>query len=106
MGFHIEVDREVGSARVRPVGELDLATVDQLDARLSALRAEGVGSLVLDLRGLTFMDSTGLSLAWRWSLASERDGFDFAVVRGGRPIRRLFELSGMERRLRFVDPDR
>jgi anti-sigma B factor antagonist len=103
--FHIEVDREDSVARVRPVGDLDLATVGDLDARLEQLRAQGVRQLVLDLRGLTFMDSTGLSLTARWSAEAARDGFDFGLVRGSRPIRRLFELTGMDSRLPFVEPD-
>jgi anti-anti-sigma factor len=103
--FRIEVDREDGVARVRPVGELDLATVRDLEARLAELRGEGVRRVVLDLRELTFMDSTGLSLTMRWSIESARDGFDFAVVPGSRQIRRLFELTGMDGRLPFVQPD-
>lgn len=103
--FHIRVDRKDGSACVRPVGELDLATVGELDGRLEALRAEGVRQVVLDLRGLTFMDSTGLSLTARWSAEAARDGFDFALVAGSRPVRRLFALTGLDRRLPFVDPD-
>ena len=103
--FHIEVDRKDGAARVRPVGELDLGTIEELDARLSELRAEGLRRLVVDLRELTFMDSTGLSLTVRWSLESERDGFDFALVSGPGQVRRLFELTGMERELPFVEPD-
>jgi anti-anti-sigma factor len=103
--FHIEVERQDGAARVRPVGDLDLATADRLDARLRELRAAGVRRVVLDLRALDFMDSSGLSLTLRWSLASQEDGLDFALVPGGRPIRRLFQLSGMEPRLPFLEPE-
>jgi anti-sigma B factor antagonist len=103
--FHIEVSREDGEACVKPVGELDLATVRRLDARLEELRAEGVRQVVLDLRGLTFMDSTGLSLTVRWYEESRRDGFDLTLVQGEGAVRRLFELTGMEGRLPFVEPD-
>jgi hypothetical protein len=51
------------------------------------------------------MDSTGLSLTLRWSLEASRDGFDFSLVRGEGAIRRLFELTGMDHRLPFRDPD-
>jgi anti-sigma B factor antagonist len=101
----IDVDTERDRVHVRPVGELDLATVPRLDDELTRLRETGVRELVLDLRGVTFMDSTGLSLTLRWSLAANRDGFDFSLVRGQGPIRRLFELTGMDRRLPFVDPE-
>jgi anti-sigma B factor antagonist len=103
--FSIDVERGTECVRVRPVGELDLATVPRLEAELARLRDAGVRSLMLDLRGLTFMDSTGLSLTLRWSLEASRDGFDFSLVRGEGAIRRLFELTGMDHRLPFRDPD-
>jgi anti-anti-sigma factor len=103
--FRIDVEREPGRARVRPVGELDLATVPTLEQELTRVRESGVPAVVLDLRGLTFMDSTGLSLTLRWALEASRDGFDFSLVRGEGAIRRLFELTGMDRRLPFVDAE-
>jgi anti-sigma B factor antagonist len=103
--FRIEVEREPGRVRVRPVGELDLATVSTLERELARVRESGVDCVVLDLRGLTFMDSTGLSLTLRWALESSRDGFDFSLVRGEGAIRRLFELTGMDRRLPFREAD-
>jgi anti-sigma B factor antagonist len=103
--FHIDVERDPDRVRVRPVGELDLATVPTLEQELARWRESGVGCVVLDLRGLTFMDSTGLSLTLRWALEASRDGFDFSLVRGEGAIRRLFELTGMDRRLPFLEAD-
>jgi anti-sigma B factor antagonist len=103
--FRIDLEREPAGVRVRPVGELDLATVPSLEHELERVRASGATSVVLDLRGLTFMDSTGLSLTLRWSLEASRDGFDFSLVRGEGAIRRLFELTGMDRRLPFRDAE-
>ena len=103
--FKIDVEREPGVARVRPAGELDMATVAQLDRQLSELRAAGMGRVVLDLRGLTFMDSTGLSVLLRWARDAAQDGFDFGVVRTDGPVNRLFELAGVEHHLPFVEPE-
>jgi anti-anti-sigma factor len=103
--FNIDVQRLAGLARVRPAGELDMATVARLDRRLSELRAAGVRRLVVDLRDLTFMDSTGLSVLLRWARDAAQDGFDFGVVRTGGPVNRLFELAGVEHHLPFVEPE-
>jgi anti-sigma B factor antagonist len=103
--FRIDVEREPGRIRVRPVGELDLATVPALEQELARVRDSATRCVVLDLRGLTFMDSTGLSLALRWSLEASRDGFDFSLVRGEGAVRRLFELTGMDGRLPFQDAE-
>ena len=48
--------------RVAPFGELDIATVDKLQAEVSQLLETGFAKIVLDLRGVRFLDSTGLRL--------------------------------------------
>ena len=58
---------------------------------------------MIDLRELEFMDSTGLTLLTRWSLGSERDGYDLALVAGPDRIQRLFELTGLITHFQFVD---
>ncbi len=57
---------------------------------------------MLDLRGLTFMDSTGLSLLTRWNLEARRDGFNFALVAGSERVQRLFELTALSEYFTFV----
>jgi anti-sigma B factor antagonist len=103
--FRLEVERDRDPARVRPIGELDLGTVDRVERALHALRDAGVGRVVLDLRGLTFMDSSGLSLTLRWSVAAAHDGFAFSLIPGAAPIQRVFELAGMAGRLHFHAPE-
>ena len=61
--FAVEVQRRDAVAIVRPRGELDLVTVETLRAALDGI--ESTGRLVLDLRGLSFIDSTGLHCWWR-----------------------------------------
>jgi anti-sigma B factor antagonist len=101
--FHCESGRNGGTAWVRPVGELDLDTVPQLEEALAAMRAEA-RRLVLDLRGLTFMDSTGLRLVIRWDGEARRDGFEFAIVPGSEVVQRVIRLTGMDDQLTFADP--
>ena len=82
-----------------PVGEIDLATVDGLAQALDAAREEA-GSVVLDLREVSFMDSAGLRLV----LEASRRGRAFAVVRGPREVQRVFDLVGLdEGRLTMLD---
>ena len=58
--FRCDVSRQGATATVRALGELDLATVPVLDDQLAELRDAGSRRLILDLRGLDFIDSTGL----------------------------------------------
>jgi anti-anti-sigma factor len=99
-----EIARNGRVAWVRPFGELDLDTVHRVEAALEELRAEGSIDVVLDLRGLTFMDSTGLRLVIRWDTAARADGFRFGIVPGEDVVQRVFRLTGMEDHLTLADP--
>ncbi len=99
--FRVEVqaDREV--VRVSPVGELDLATVDQVEGHIRELRATGFRHIVVDLRRLTFLDSTGLRLLLSLDAAARGDGLDLTLIPGGPAVQRVFELCGVPDRLPF-----
>ena len=101
--FHCRTEQRGEAAYVRPYGELDLLTVPDLDEQLRAALDGGSRRVVLDLRGLSFMDSTGISLVTRWNLESERDGFQFALIQGDERVRRLFELTALTDYFVFVD---
>ena len=89
--FRIEVVPDRESVFLALVGELDLATAPVLAEEIAELRARGFARVVLDLRSLAFMDSTGLGLICG-ELERASDG-SFAVVPGDGEPRRLLELS-------------
>lgn len=101
--FRCTVERAGSRAVVRPAGDLDLGTAETVDARLREAREAGADELVLDLREVTFLGSTGLRLVLSWSRSSRADGFEFALVRGPRPVERIFELTRVSDSLQFVD---
>jgi len=82
-------------------GELDLAVVDDVRARLDALRGEQ-RPVLLDLDGLTFMDSTGIRLVLESVRHAERDGWRFQVTRGSNAVRRIFEAAHIDDRLPYA----
>lgn len=102
--FTCEVVRNGGHDWVRPTGDLDLDTVHRVESALGTLREEGSGDLVLDLRGLTFMDSTGLRLVIRWHATARDEGFRFAIVPGPDVVQRVFRLTGMDAHLAVAEP--
>jgi anti-sigma B factor antagonist len=59
--------------------------------------------IVLDLRGLEFMDSTGLHALLRIANSSHDSGRRFALIRGPDQVHRLFELTGLAETLTIVD---
>jgi anti-sigma B factor antagonist len=78
-----------------------VATAPVVEARLRELREAGHKRVVLDLGGLSFMDSSGVSLAVRWARDASADGFDFALLPGMPNVQRVFELTGLADRLPF-----
>lgn len=99
-GAHVEHDRVI----VTPRGELDLATVAQLEAELVRARSSG-RAVVLDLRQLTFMDSTGLHLLLRFDADSRSWGQSFEIIDADGPIARLLTIVGVRDRFRHAEPN-
>ena len=93
--FRCEVDPDRETVIVRPVGELDLATAPIVDTQLSELVAAGFDSLVLDLRKLRFVDSTGLRLLLAWDRKSRAAGIELRVVPGPPAVQRIFDVAGL-----------
>ena len=87
--------------RLLLAGELDIASAPILEATIASLCDNGTTRIVLDLRDLTFMDSTGL----RALLAADRlcaaNGQTFSLAGASPPVQRLFELTGVSGALQF-----
>jgi anti-sigma B factor antagonist len=91
-----------GRVVVVPRGELDLATAPDLEAVLRARLDDG-RRVVVDLRELAFMDSTGLRVLVA-AHARAGDG-RFAIVRppAGSPVAKLLAIAGVEQQLEVLD---
>ncbi len=100
--FRVEVHDGEDPVRVAPVGELDLATGGELEARLSELLEAGVRDVVLDLRELRFIDSAGIRLILVADKAARAEGRGFAVISGPPVVQRVLEISGLISHLRFL----
>jgi anti-sigma B factor antagonist len=86
------------------VGELDLATAPELDAIAERVCSEGARELVLDLRELSFIDSTGLRAILVTRERCEGHGCELFLTPGPPAVERLFDLTGMRSQLRFREP--
>ena len=84
------------------VGEVDLATVDQLTTELDAAYDEGSANDLVDLTGTSFMDSTGLKTLVMAQRRYQDDGRSFAIQVNGGPVSRLIDLSGLESSITVV----
>jgi anti-sigma B factor antagonist len=99
-----QTTRNGSVAVVAPTGELDLSGATILETELDRLAEDPeLGAVVLDLRGLEFMDSSGLRLVVLADMRAREAGRRFALIRGGDTVHRVFEITRMSERLDFVD---
>jgi anti-sigma B factor antagonist len=111
----IRARREPGCVVVTVAGEVDIATVARLRARLSALAVGGV-PLVADLDQVSFIDATGLGALAGAARQATAQGSSMYVVCARPQTRRLFRVTGLDRQiplardlaevLRALDPGR
>lgn len=91
-----------GGVQLALSGELDLATLPALEQELDRV-VPPEKRLVLDLRRLQFIDSSGLHALLRADRRLSDVGGQLTIVRGPRAVERLFSLTGLNTRLRIVD---
>ncbi|MBV9002507.1 MAG: STAS domain-containing protein, partial [Solirubrobacterales bacterium] len=96
--------RSQGKATIITVsGELDLASSPALQEELDRVAASETQRLIIDLRALDFMDSTGLSVLVRAHQRAEEQGRELAMVKGPQQVQRLLSLTGVADRLTVAD---
>ena len=95
---------EPDAVRVAVSGELDLSSALVFEEELRRIEENSATPLlVLDLRSLKFMDSTGLRLILSAHARAINRGRKLAIVEGGEAIRRIFRITGVLERLNVVD---
>jgi anti-sigma B factor antagonist len=97
--FRVETRPTRDRVVVAPIGELDFATVPTVHEAIAQLREVSWPCIVLDLRAVTFMDSSGAHLIARLSDAAEIEGFELSIVDGPANVMRVLEVTGISRRL-------
>ena len=92
----LEHARQKDTLLVRIRGELDHYSAEQVRTELDELIAdERIQHLVIDMKGLTFMDSSGIGvLIGRYRTLARRRG-TLSVQNMSPLIERIFQLSGL-----------
>lgn len=82
-------------------GELDMVSGPELRAALTRVCVEGAGTVVLDLSGLTFMDSTGIHAVRLTRELCAEHGCELRMIPGPAQVQRVFEIVGLLDQLPF-----
>ena len=104
--LEVTTEQHPGQTRVVLVGELDIATTQELENELTAIEADSPGVLVLDMRRVEFVDSTGLRALIAADERARSEGRRLAIVQGPNAVERLLSVTQLDQRLDVVDdPD-
>lgn len=90
------IDARNGVTSIDLTGELDMATVPMLNDKLTAVEQDGSKAIVLDLRDLRFIDSSGLHELVEAYRRSETNGHRLMLVGANLSTRRLCQITGTE----------
>ena len=87
-------------------GELDIATVDDVQRRVAAAERQAPPLLVIDLSSLTFVDSSGVRILLLADDRARADGRRLAVRLGTGPALRVFVALGLVEKFEVLPPRR
>ena len=99
MDLVVLVDEREGWAVVRATGDLDLTTAPRLREQVVQLVTGGQPSVVLDLDGVDFVDSTGLGVIVGLLKRTRSQGGDLRLVSTRRSLHKILELTSLDRAL-------
>jgi anti-sigma B factor antagonist len=101
--FNVVAEEMEGGVRLALSGELDISTGMRLDEELKRWEADEPGLMVIDLRRLEFMDSSGLRTLIAADSRARDGGRRLVIVQGPDVVKRVFRVTRLDERLEIVD---
>jgi anti-sigma B factor antagonist len=101
--FDVTSEQRGDTVHLRLSGELDISSAPKVEDELARVEPERPELIVLDLRHLAFMDSTGLRLLIAADTRARQQDRRLAIVKGPEPVQRVFRITRLEERLEIVD---
>lgn len=89
-------DDGTDTMRVAVAGAIDVSSAFDFDDALRRVERDAPGQLVVDLRGLEFMDSAGLARLVALHTRCRRASRRLTLVRGPRVVERLLSLARLD----------
>jgi len=98
-----EAHRDDSMVRLALAGEFDLSNATQVEDAIKDVERESPELIVLDLRELTFMDSTGLRVMVSADARARDKSRRLVVVQGPESVHRVFRITGLDDHLDIVE---
>ena len=99
--FEVDAEQRSGEVLIRLSG--DLTSLRSM--RLTSAQSNGNRNVRIDLRGLKFIDSSGIRLLLKAYERAQSNGHELCIIRGSERIQRVFALSDLDGRLPFCDDE-
>ena len=93
--LEVAVRSEGGETRIELRGELSLASYDELERALRIADRDDASRIVIDLAGLTAIDSTGIGCMVHAVERAHEAGAEVAIVQGPKAVQGVFEMVGL-----------
>jgi anti-anti-sigma factor len=101
--FDVTREQHGDSVHLRLSGELDISSAAKVEDELARIEPDRPSTIVLDLRSLAFMDSTGLRLLIAADTRARSEERRLLIVKGPEAVQRVFRITRLEERLELVD---
>lgn len=101
--LNFKSEEEDGRAYIALTGELDISSMDMVDEELRRLEANRPHVGIVDLRELTFLDSTGLKALAQANQRADEEQRRLVIVRGPERVQLILQWTGFEQSLDIVD---
>ena len=96
--LEITIERTDGEVAVVLAGEIDVAMAPRLESCLADLRERGERTVIVDLAGVTFIDSTGLHVLVSANNRLRQDGGSVVLRSPQERVGRLLDMTGLRER--------
>jgi len=99
--FSVHTERNGGTVRLKPSGELDIAAVADFDRSFDEAVEQAPDAIVVELSQVTFIDSSGLRALL---LLAERYKGNLSMTLGSPAVERIIEITGTRVQLPLIEP--
>lgn len=100
--LRIDIDRWGATTSVALTGDVDIASAEAATGALRDALTGDATVVVLDLAGVTFMDSTGVHMVLDGSALARDRGVRLVVLPAAPEVHAVFGLAGVAHRVRFT----
>jgi anti-anti-sigma factor len=104
-GLRFETSQRGNEHVVRLFGDFDITGFQQVDEELRRIQSNGQPTVTLDLRGLAFIDSSGIRAILKADARARAMGRRLRLIAGPERVHKVFQITRLDDHLEFVESE-